>query len=199
MSDGRAVDVRPDDPNPLVRETYEALGDLLERGDDAFVEEGPALLAEAIRDPAFFEGVETEHAAPDEYTRTKVIGDEGRHVIRYMEWPPEYALMPHEHHGRPCFEALVEGRLLLSDMEVEPLGEDEYRLSVAGTSTAAPGETATIDPRDCEVHAVYSPVRSRSLHVYPDDNYHGVGYVPAEDPTHDGDVYTRERFLLREE
>ena len=60
MSDARSGRSEPDDPNPLVREVYEALGDLLAEGDDAFVEEGPDLLAGAIEEPAFFEGVETE-------------------------------------------------------------------------------------------------------------------------------------------
>lgn len=185
------------EPNRTVREVYEALGDLLEEGDDVFVERGPALLQEAIEDPAFFEGVDTEHAPPGEYTREKVIGDEGRHVVRYMEWPPEYSLMPHEHHGRPCFEVLVEGQLLLANMAAERVGDDAYEMNLVGTDTTAPGEAAVIDPRECEIHAVYSPVRSRSLHVYPDDSYYGVGYVPKEDA--EGDVYTRERFLLKED
>jgi hypothetical protein len=30
------------------------------------------------------------------------------HVTRSTEWLPEYALCPHEHHGRPCFEVIVE-------------------------------------------------------------------------------------------
>lgn len=186
------------EPNRLVRELYEELGELLEQGDDVFVEEGPPLLAEAIEQDGFFEGVETEHAEYGDYTRAKVIGDEGRHVIRYMEWPPEYALMPHEHHGRPCFEVLVEGQLLLADMEAERIGEDEYLMDVIGTQSTAPGETAVVDPREGEIHAVYSPVRSRSLHVYPDDSYKGIGYVPKESDDTDRDVYERKEFLLRE-
>ena len=185
-------------PNPKVRAVYEQLGDLLDQGDDVLVEEGPELLKEAIEDPEFFEGVETEHADPGEYTRAKVIGEPGRHVIRFMEWPPGYELLPHEHHGRPCFEVLVDGLLSVVDMDPVPVGDDEYVMEVCDTEYTRPGESAVIDPRVCDVHAVYSPVRSRSLHVYPDDNYHAYGYV-LQDDDRERDVYRRERFELRED
>lgn len=187
------------EPNPVVREVYEELGDLLEQGDDVFIQEGPDLLAEAIAREGFFENVETDHAAPGEYTRAKVIGDTGPHVIRYMEWPPEYALMPHEHHGRPCFEVLVEGHLVLSDMERTEVDDGRYTFDVLETTVTEPGETAVVDPRENEIHAVYSPVRSRSLHVYPDDSWKSVGYVLDEDDDSDRDVYEREEFVLRDE
>jgi hypothetical protein len=186
-------------PNRLVGELYEQLGELLEQGDDVFIEEGPALLEDAIEQPGFFDGVETEHAPPGEYTRAKVIGEQGRHVIRYMEWPPEYSLLPHEHHGRPCFEVLVDGLLSVIDMEPQPRDEDRYTMEVVGTEVTHPGESAVIDPRENEVHAVYSPVRSRSLHVYPEDNYHACGYVLDETVDAETDVYTRERFELRDD
>jgi len=187
-------------PNPIVRETYEELGDLLDRGDDVLVEEGPAVLTEAIERPGFFDGVETEHAEPGEYTRAKVIGEPGRHVIRYMEWPPEYSLLPHEHHGRPCFEVLVDGLLSVIDVEPRRVGENEYVMRVLDTEITRPGESAVVDPRVNDVHAVYSPVRSRSLHVYPDDSYHAHGYVhDAAASDAERDVYRRERFQLREE
>jgi hypothetical protein len=86
---------RATDPNRLVREAYEAIGKLLDLGDDVFVERGPGVLKDAIEIEGFFENVTTDPAAPDEYTREKVIGDPGRHVIRYMEWPPEFTLLPH--------------------------------------------------------------------------------------------------------
>jgi hypothetical protein len=186
-------------PNRLVGALYEELGELLERGDDVFIEEGPELLKDAIEQPGFFDGVETEHAPPGEYTRAKVIGKPGRHVIRYMEWPPEFSLLPHEHHGRPCFEVLVDGLLSVVDMEPQPLDEDRYTMEVVGTEITRPGESAVIDPRENEVHAVYSSVRSRSLHVYPEDNYHACGYVLQEETDRETDIYTRERFELRDE
>lgn len=186
-------------PNHLVEELYEELGALLEQGDDVFVTDGPELLKDAIEQPGFFDGVETEHAQPGEYTRTKVIDKPGRHVIRYMEWPPEFSLLPHEHHGRPCFEVLVDGLLSVVDMEPQPRGDDRYTMEVVGTETARPGDSAVIDPRKNEVHAVYSPVRSRSLHVYPEDNYHAYGYVLDDDTGQERDIYRRERFELRDD
>lgn len=194
-------------PNPVVGAVYEELGELLEESDEVFVEEGPALLKDAMEEPGFFEDVETEPAAPGEYTRAKVIGREGAHVVRYMEWPPEYTLCPHEHHGRPCFEVLVEGLLSVVDMEPRPVGdgtdaaETHYTMDVLDTEVTRPGESAVIDPRENEVHAVYSPVRSRSLHVYPEDEYFAYGYelVEGQPPeSAESDVYTRERFSLRD-
>jgi hypothetical protein len=185
------------DVNPVVREVYEELGDLLEQSDAAFVEEGPAVLKRGIKRDGFFEGVTTAPALPNEYTREKVIGDEGRHVIRFMEWPPEYALMPHEHHGRPCFEVLVDGHLVLSDLKRTRIGDNEYTFEVLETTIAEPGESAVIDPRENEIHAVYSPVRSRSLHIYPDDNYESYGYILNGDD-YKNDVYERKEFQLRD-
>jgi hypothetical protein len=185
------------DPNPLVREVYEELGELLQRGDDVFVEEGPDLLADAIEQDGFYENVTTDPAAPDEYTREKVIGDPGEHVIRFMEWPPEYTLMPHEHHGRPCFEVLVDGHLMLSNLERTEVGDGEYTFDVIDSEITNPGEPAVVDPRENEIHAVYSPVRSRSLHVYPNDSWRAFGYVPKTvDPA--DDVYVRQEFTLRD-
>ncbi|EMA46608.1 hypothetical protein C448_05883 [Halococcus morrhuae DSM 1307] len=114
-----------------------------------------------------------------------------------MEWPPEYALMPHEHHGRPCFEVLVDGHLVLSDLKRTRIGDNEYTFEVLETTIAESGESAVIDPRENEIHAVYSPVRSRSLHVYPDDNYESYGYV-LNDDNRKADVYKRKEFQLRD-
>lgn len=184
-------------PNPIVREVYEELGDLLARGDDVFVEEGPPLLQAAIERDGFFENVTTDPAAPDEYTREKVIGDPGKHVMRFMEWPPEYTLVPHEHHGRPCFEVLVEGHLVLSTLDRTRVGDNEFTFEVVDSSVAHPGDAAVVDPRENEIHAVYSPVRSKSLHVYPEDNWRAYGYVHTDEA--DGaDLYERREFQLRE-
>jgi hypothetical protein len=183
-----------DSVNARVESVYDDLGDLLERGDDVFVEQGPKLLRDAIDQPGFFENVSTEHADPGEYTRSKIIGRD-EHVIRFMEWPPEYTLVPHEHHGRPCFEVLVDGHLVLSNLEATQVGDNAYEFEVIESEITWPGESAVVDPREHEIHAVYSPVRSRSLHVYPEDNYEAYGYVPK--PETEGDVYERRSFRLR--
>ncbi len=179
-------------PNERVRSVYRQLSDLLAESDDAFIERGPEALRAATGDDAFFENVETERA-DGEYTRRLVYREPDGPVVRYMEWPPEYSLMPHEHHGRPCFELLVDGCLFLADMRAEQVDEGEYALETVGTNVCEPGDAGVVDPRTgTDIHAVYSPVRSRSLHVYPDDNHFGIGYVR----TGDGDRYARSRFEL---
>jgi hypothetical protein len=182
--------------NPVVRTCYERLGDLLDRGDDVFVEEGPAIVQAAVAEPGFFDGVVSEYAPAGGYTRRKVIGDPGRHVIRFMEWPPGFTLLPHEHHGRPCFEVLVDGLLCVVDMDAVAVEDDHYRLDVLGTTVTHPGEAAVVDPRRNDIHAVYSPVRSRSLHVYPDDKHFSYGYCLVDDGR---DLFRRERFELKSE
>ncbi|WP_439026812.1 hypothetical protein [Haloarchaeobius sp. DT45] len=185
-------------PNEQVRDVYERLGTLLDRGDDTFVEEGPGLLQAAIGEPGFFHGVEPAPAESGQYTREKVIGESGRHVIRFMEWAPGYSLLPHEHHGRPCFEVLVDGLLHVVDMTAEQVTDDHYTLSILDCDVTEPGEAAVVDPRENEIHSVYSPVRSCSLHVYPDDRSVGYGYVLDEDVSDERDLYRRERFELHD-
>ncbi|MFB6284335.1 MAG: hypothetical protein ABEK59_10455 [Halobacteria archaeon] len=185
-------------PNPVVRETYRDLEALLEDGDDVFVEEGPEVIQQAIEDREFFDGVSTESAGGNGYTRSKVIGEPGKHVIRFMEWAPGFSIFPHEHHGRPCFEVLVDGLLNVVDMDVAEAdrNDDLYEMDVIETKTTDPGEAAVVDPRITEIHSVYSPVRSRSLHVYPDDKYYTYGYV-FEEKTQDGeDLYRRKKFSM---
>ena len=180
-------------PNPVVRDLYDRLGELLAESDDAFVERGPALLRAAISDPAFFDDVTTDPAPADTYTRRKVVGAPGEHVVRFMEWPPGYALLPHEHHGRPCFEVLVDGLLTVVNMRPDTVDDELYELTALDTEVVRPGETTVVDPRVSDVHAVYSPVRSRSLHVYPDDAAHAFGYCLVDDGS---DRYRRLRFDL---
>jgi hypothetical protein len=115
-----------------------------------------------------------------------------------MEWPPEYALLPHEHHGRPCFEVLVEGRLLVTDLERIQLSDNTYTFNVLDTTIVRPGDSAVIDPRENEIHSVYSPVRSKSLHVYPEGNWKAYGYV-LQESENDADIYERKEFQLRQD
>jgi hypothetical protein len=182
-------------PNERVGAVYDRLAALLEQGDDTFIEEGPSVLQAAIEEEGFFEGVDTERAC-GEYTRNLVYREADGPVIRFMEWPPEYALMPHEHHGRPCFEVLVDGQLFLANMDIEEVEPEEYTLDVVETEVCGPGDAGVVDPRNgSDIHAVYSPVRSCSLHVYPDDSHYGIGYIQTDD---DNDHYERKKFQLRE-
>jgi hypothetical protein len=180
-----------------MKAVYDRLGELLDRGDDAFIEEGLVVIQEALQDPGFLNGVETEPAV-DSYTRAKVIGGGPEdHVIRYMEWPPEYSLLPHEHHGRPCFEVLVEGMLVLTDMEPVEVADSRYELHPGDVTVCRQGEAGVVDPRTGhDVHAVYSPERCRSLHCYPNDKSYSFGYVPENESDPENDRYVRKRFDL---
>lgn len=183
-------------PTDTLKKVYDQLGQLLDRGDNTFIEEGPSIVKDALSDPAFLEGIETESAV-NSYTRAKVLGAPGEHIIRFMEWPPEYTLMPHEHNGRPCFEVLVEGTLVLTDMELIPVSDDRYELKPRAVTVCHEGDAGVIDPRNGnDVHAVYSPERTRSLHIYPDDKYYAYGYVPENPNDPHSDYYLRERFEL---
>jgi hypothetical protein len=186
---------RTQPPNECVDAVYERLDALLAEGDDAFIDAGPSVVQDAIADEAFFERVETARAT-DGYTRELVYREPDGPVIRFMEWSPEFSLMPHEHHGRPCFEVLVEGHLCLSNMTAREVSAGEYELDIVDTEVCGPGDAGVVDPRGgSDIHAVYSPVRSRSLHVYPDDNHYGTGYVQTDD---ENDCYERKKFQLRE-
>lgn len=162
--------------NPAVRQVYEDLGRLLEAGDDVFIEQGPDLLKQACADPAFLAGVAFVEA-DGRYTRTKVIGDPGRHVIRGMVWPGEFYLIPHEHHGRPCFEVVLDGLLKIYYYRAIPKEGEVYELEAMMELLVGTGEHAVIDPRITEVHAVRSMRKSRAIHVYPQDKDVGYGFI----------------------
>lgn len=175
----------------IVDALYDDLTEVAEEGDAALLDEGPEILQSYIED-GLLDEVEPERAS-DGYTRKKIIGgDEDDVVVRFMEWPAEFSLMPHEHHGRPCFEVVTDGELAIADMEPQER-EDGYEMELLETYVAREGDVGLVDPEDNEVHAVYSPVRSRSIHVYPVDPDTAVGYelVDAED-----DLYERRTFTL---
>lgn len=50
-------------PTPSIRRVYDRLGELLDDGDDAFIEEGPRIVQDALSDPQFLDGVEPERPA----------------------------------------------------------------------------------------------------------------------------------------
>jgi hypothetical protein len=65
--------------------------------------------------------------------------------------------MPQEHHGRPCFEVLVEGELLVADLERTAVPEAEYTFDVLESTVTEPGESAVIDPRKNEIPRCTAP------------------------------------------
>lgn len=175
-----------------LRQLYDRLGDILKKGDDIFIREGPLLLKDYFEN-GHLKGLQSRPASTG-YTRKKVMGDQGKHVIRFMEWSPGFSIFPHEHHGRPCFEFLVSGNLIVSDFLPAQNGKNEFTLELLKTHVVNPGQFAIVDPRITQVHSVFSPVRSRSLHVYPEDNYFTMGYI------HNGDdTYQRREFDLKDD
>lgn len=61
------------------------------------------------------------------------------------------------------------------------VNDERYTFEVIDLGITNPGEATVVDPQENEIHAVYSPVRSRSLHVHPSDNWSAFGYVRDED------------------
>jgi len=177
--------------NFLIKELYSKLGTILEEGDDAFITKGPLMVRKYFSKKDFLKALKT-NPAKNGYTRVKVIGENGKHVIRFMEWAPGFNLMPHEHHGRPCFELLVSGQTVVSDMLTTQVKDDLYKLKVIQTKIVNPGEFAVVDPRITQIHSVFSPVRSTSVHFYPSDNYSNFGYILNEN-----DSYIRTEFKLK--
>lgn len=182
-------------PNALVMTLYNELEHLLLCGDSTFINNGPVLLKEFLLKPGFFEGVETVPAIGKNYTRKKIIGEPNKHVIRFMEWPAGYFLLPHEHHGRPCFELLVEGLLMIDDWKVEKNSDDYYTLEKIKEYTVKPGQAGVVDPAITQVHSVLSIERSKSLHVYPLDNPRTFCY---ENISCNG-LYKRKEFELKKD
>jgi len=179
----------------LMRVLYDRLGVVLRQGDDAFIERGPPLVKEFfLGNPEVLDDLRIKPAT-NGYTRAKVIGDKDKHVIRFMEWAPDCYLLPHEHHGRPCFEFLVEGQLVIHDFVSQEIEDSKFMLKLIRRYVAKPGDFAVVDPRVTEIHSVLSNgTRSRSLHFYPEDNYFTSAYVETRK-----DVYHRKRLDLRDD
>ena len=86
-----------------------------------------------------------------------------------MEWPEGFILSPHEHHNRPCFELLLEGRMHVCEYKSEKIKNNIYRLEIYNFHSLKPGDIAKVD-LDVQIHSIYSSKLCRSLHVYPKDN-----------------------------
>ena len=133
--------------NPIMTELYSKLEKALAEGDVSFIEQGPDLILKYFNKDGFLDGVEFKQANSDKYSRKKVIGEEGKHVIRAMRWPAGYELMPHEHHGRPCIELLVSGQMAVWDMVADHKDNDLYDLIVIDYQNLKPGNIAIVNPK----------------------------------------------------
>jgi len=155
---------------------YHELLFLAEKGDEELLNTGPGIVKEACTSD-FIRQLPVAPAFEETYTREKIIGGvDGGLVIRHMEWGPRSFAPPHEHHGRPCFEVLLSGKLLVNDVAATYNKGYTYTLKTVGETRAMfPGDTSIVNPVT-DIHAVYSPVRSRSLHVYPLDRSYCYWY-----------------------
>ena len=86
---------------------------------------------------------------------------------------------------------------MVTDLERTQLSDGTYTFDTLDTTIVCLGDSAVIDPRQNEVHSIYSPVRSKSLHVYPEDNWKAYKCVLQESEK-DADIYERQEFQLRE-
>jgi len=158
------------------QEVYEKLGKILEEsGDEGFISEGPKIVSEFYKKHTnIMEKFETKHAETG-YTRKKVICDNGKHAVRFMEWCPDSKSPVHEHGGRPCFDIIIDGELEIGDFKQVKLKDtkNEYKLEEIKKYKAGVGEFIIVDPEKTgiEIHIVMSPNgKSRSLHFYPIDH-----------------------------
>ena len=178
----------------LRKEVYEPLGEILKnKGDDGFISEGPKLLKTFYdKNCANMNAIESDHAEYD-YTRKRVICENGLHAIRCMEWAPGASSAIHEHGGRPCFDIVLEGELEIIDYFVEHIEGEKYNLTEIKRYSAQIGDLVIVNPIDSnsEVHTVVNGSRrSRSLHCYPID-HQSLGVYTSE-----GDYYVRSECTL---
>ena len=171
------------------QEVYEKLGKILEeRGDQGFISEGPKIVAKFYEKHSdIIKNFETKHTESG-YTRKKVICDNGKHAVRFMEWYPKSVSPIHEHGGRPCFDIVIEGVLEVGDFKAvkNKDGGNEYKLEEVKRYKAKPSGFIIVDPKKTgmEIHIVKSlNEKSRSLHFYPID-HRSIGiYISNGDGT----------------
>lgn len=166
-------------------EVYERLGTVLSNeGDEGFITKGPGIVKEFYtKHPEIFQSLETKHAESG-YTRKKVICDNGKHAVRFMEWSHGSESPIHEHGGRPCFDIVIEGELVITDLKATKIDEeDKYKLEEVKKYTVGSGEFVIVDHREeIEIHIVKSPNgKSKSLHFYPIDHKSVGVYVKGSD------------------
>jgi len=177
--------------NSILDEFYEKVCRVFERGGDVSIREGPDLVANYLNKRAFVEILESRPVDRG-YSRNFLCGGGDKPVIYVMQWSPGYVLMPHEHHGRSCFEFVLSGQHVVSDWMVERKTDDLFHLDLLQTHVVDPGQCAIVDAKHTDVHSVYTPVRSTSLHVYAADYQSSFGYVLEDD-----DLFLRREFALK--
>ena len=123
-------------------------------------------------------------ARPDCYARRLLYRDpSNRYTAVVMTWGPGQGTPVHDHGGLWCVEGVVEGRMSVTQYDVQPEGAG-FRVTAIGAPLSAGVGSAgrLIPPTDYHVLANADPDRaSITLHVYG-GNLDGCRiFTPAED------------------
>jgi len=108
-------------------------------------------------------------ARPDHYARRLLYQDpSNRYTAVVMTWGPGQGTPVHDHGGLWCVEGVVEGRMSVTQYDVQP-ERDGFRVIAIGTPLSAGVGTAgrLIPPTDYHVLANAQPDHaSMTLHIY---------------------------------
>ena len=161
-------------------ELYGILKNLCSQNDQTFLEEGPNKVREYFSRGDLLRGDEFKETL-NCYSRTKIIGQQGKLVIRAMKWPDGFYLVPHEHHNRPCIELLVSGLMTISDIASEHIENNLYSnlygLRILETHELQSGDMAVVDPAVTQIHDIVAIEKCTSLHFYPSDKLTSHKYI----------------------
>jgi len=186
--------------NARLCELYSKLECSLRESDGSFLEHGKR----AVRDYAFHngylrsdvvEGIEFDDPGKC-YSRRKILGDEGKHVILDMNWSPDFSLFAHEHGKRPCIMLIVEGHMYVTDFEAVRITHDKYQLNEIGHHELFPGDIGTVDPVG-DIHSMDVITPSKTLHFYAEDRKSCFGYLKPKDQAQDDGLFFRKEFQLQ--
>lgn len=163
---------------------YEHLGQLLEQGDDVLLRNGPAVLQQFLSLGDFLNSFRV-HVEPGSYRRPKVLGEEGKHVLRLMQW--NAVTTPyHAHHGRPCLTLVLDGEVTVEDAWMQRKGNQLYILTDTQANLLTPGMVGVVNPKVTEIHRVICTGQATTLNLYPEDHdfaicySHAAGYYQAK-------------------
>lgn len=155
---------------------YDVLGDFITKGDRTLLLHGPrALIKMAELD--FLDQFRVE-VPVHSYRRPKVMGEEGKHVLRLMQFN-SVDVPYHEHHGRPCLMAVIDGTVVVENAWMEQQGNGLYRIRETVTRTLTPGMADAVNPLETEIHRIQCAGRATALHLYPADHAFAFVYEPA--------------------
>ncbi len=154
---------------------YNEFCELAKQKDSTIVEEGPLIISRYLKNKDILPMLKPKPAR-DKYTRNVIIEGHKKPVFIVMEWPAGFRIMPHKHHGRPCFEYVLEGEIVSTEFTEQKIGE-YYELRKLCTKIFAKGTLSVLDPRKTDIHSIYSPVRSITLNIYPCTEYKTTGFV----------------------